>query len=95
MAGLEGPTGLLVATGVGKTIGEMAVHAHLSPILLAWLVAAMIRTATVATITGAGFWLVKQYFNLTLAETFEMWTALETVISVVGIALIMLLSIFV
>ena len=31
---------MLIATGVGKTIGEMAVHAQLSPILLARLVAA-------------------------------------------------------
>ena len=49
---------MLIATGVGRTIGEMAVHAQLSPILLAWLVAALIRiatgSATVATITGAG-----------------------------------------
>ena len=125
---------MLIATGVGKTIGEMAVHAHLSPILLAWLVAALIRiatgSATVATITGAGivapivtlvpgvnrellvlatgagslilshvndagFWLVKQYFNLTLAETFKTWTAMETIISVVGIVLIMILAAFV
>ena len=125
---------MLIATGVGRTIGEMAVHAHLSPILLAWLVAALIRiatgSATVATITGAGivapiatlvpgvnrellvlatgagslilshvndagFWLVKQYFGLTLAETFKTWTAMETIISVVGIVLIMALSAFV
>lgn len=122
---------MLIATGVGRTIGELAVHAQLSPILLAWLVAALIRiatgSATVATITGAGivgpivtlvpnvnrellvlatgagslilshvndagFWLVKQYFGLTLAETFKTWTAMETIISVVGIVLIMLLS---
>ena len=125
---------MLIATGVGKTIGEMAVHAQLSPILLAWLVAALIRiatgSATVATITGAGivapivglvpgvnrellvlatgagslilshvndagFWLVKQYFGLTLAETFKTWTVMETLISIIGIALIMLLSLFV
>ncbi len=125
---------MLIATGVGKTIGEMAVHAHLSPILLAWLVAALIRiatgSATVATITGAGivapivdlvpgvqrellvlatgagslilshvndagFWLVKQYFNLSLAETFKTWTAMETILSVVAIVLIMALSTFV
>lgn len=125
---------MLIATGVGRTIGEMAVHAQLSPILLAWLVAALIRiatgSATVATITGAGivapivtlmpgvnrellvlatgagslilshvndagFWLVKQYFNLSLADTFKTWTAMETIISVVGIVLIMLLSLVV
>ena len=43
-------------------------------------------------VNDAGFWLVKQYFNLTLAETFKTWTAMETIISVVAIALIMALS---
>lgn len=122
---------MLVESGVGNAIGQIALHAHLSPILLAWLVAAVIRvatgSATVATITGAGivaplatlvpgvnrellvlatgagslilshvndagFWLVKQYFNMTVVETFKTWTAMETIVSVVGIILIMALS---
>lgn len=50
---------MLVTSGVGNVIGNMAVAAEISPeILLAWLVAAVIRittgSATVATITGAG-----------------------------------------
>lgn len=122
---------MLVASGVGNAIGQMALHAQVSPILLAWLVAGLIRiatgSATVATITGAGivaplatmvpgvnrellvlatgagslilshvndagFWLVKQYFNMTVAETFKTWTVMETLISVVAIVFIMLLS---
>ncbi|WP_395349019.1 GntP family permease [Variovorax sp. UC122_21] len=122
---------MLVASGVGNAIGHMALNAQVSPILLAWLVAGLIRiatgSATVATITGAGivaplatmvpgvnrellvlatgagslilshvndagFWLVKQYFNMTVAETFKTWTMMETLISVVGIVFIMLLS---
>lgn len=122
---------MLVASGVGNAIGHMALNAQVSPILLAWLVAGLIRiatgSATVATITGAGivaplatmvpgvnrellvlatgagslilshvndagFWLVKQYFNMTVAETFKTWTVMETLISVVGIVFIMLLS---
>jgi GntP family gluconate:H+ symporter len=122
---------MLVASGVGNAIGQMALHAQISPILLAWLVAGLIRiatgSATVATITGAGivaplatmvpgvnrellvlatgagslilshvndagFWLVKQYFNMSVAETFKTWTAMETLISVVGIVFIMLLG---
>lgn len=125
---------MLVDTGVGNVIGQMAVHAQISPIMLAWLVAAVIRiatgSATVATITGAGivapvvgmipgvnrellvlatgagslilshvndagFWLVKQYFNMTVAETFKTWTMMETILSVVGIIFIMLLSLVV
>jgi GntP family gluconate:H+ symporter len=49
---------MLVASGVGSAIGQLALHAQISPILLAWLVAGLIRiatgSATVATITGAG-----------------------------------------
>ncbi|MBX8515129.1 GntP family permease, partial [Pseudomonas cichorii] len=109
---------MLVASGVGDVIGNMAVQAQVNPLLLAWLVAAVIRiatgSATVATITGAGivapvvglipgvnrellvlatgagslilshvndagFWLVKQYFNMTVAETFKTWTVMETI----------------
>ena len=122
---------MLVASGVGNAIGQMALHTQVSPILLAWLVAGLIRiatgSATVATITGAGivaplatmvpgvnrellvlatgagslilshvndagFWLVKQYFNMSVAETFKTWTVMETLISVVAIIFIMLLS---
>lgn len=46
-------------------------------------------------VNDAGFWLVKQYFGMTLAETFKTLTAMETIISVVGIVLIMLLSLVV
>lgn len=125
---------MLVSSGVGDVIGHLAVSAQISPILLAWLVAAVIRiatgSATVATITGAGivvpvielipgvnrellvlatgagslilshvndagFWLVKQYFNMTVSETFKTWTAMETILSIVGLVFILLLSLLV
>ncbi|WP_460431427.1 GntT/GntP/DsdX family permease, partial [Azotobacter salinestris] len=125
---------MLVTSGVGNVIGQMAVNAQVSPILLAWLVAALIRiatgSATVATITGAGivvpviemmpgvnrellvlatgagslilshvndagFWMVKQYFNMSVSETFKTWTAMETLLSVVGLVFILLLSLVV
>ena len=43
----------------------------------------------------AGFWLVKQYFNMTVAETFKTWTAMETILSIVALIFIMLLSLVV
>ena len=33
-----------------------------------------------------------RYFNMTVAQTFKTWTALETLISVVGIVFIMALA---
>lgn len=46
-------------------------------------------------VNDAGFWLVKQYFNMTVAETFKTWTAMETILSVVALGFILLLSMFV
>jgi GntP family gluconate:H+ symporter len=125
---------MLVNSGVGDVIGHIAVQAQISPIVLAWLVAAVIRiatgSATVATITGAGivvpviellpgvnrellvlatgagsvilshvndagFWMVKQYFNMSVKETFKTWTVMETLLSVVALGFILLLSLFV
>src|SRR5450830_1349126 len=43
-------------------------------------------------VNDAGFWLVKEYFNMSVGETFKTWTAMETIISVVALAFIMLLN---
>ena len=44
---------------------------------------------------AAGFWLVEQYFGLTLVETFKTWTAMVTIISVVRRVPVMLPSLVV
>jgi GntP family gluconate:H+ symporter len=46
-------------------------------------------------VNDAGFWMVKEYFNMSVGDTFKTWSAMETIISVTAIAIIMLLSIFV
>lgn len=125
---------MLVDSGVGEAIGQLAVQARISPLLLAWFVAGLIRvatgSATVATITGAGivaplaamtpgvsrellvlatgagslifshvndagFWMVKEYFNMSIGQTFKTWSAMETIISVTAMILIMMLSLLV
>jgi gluconate:H+ symporter, GntP family len=122
---------VLLETKIADAIGQWAVHAHLSPLVLAWTAAAVVRvatgSATVATITGAGivapliqndttvnrellvlatgsgslilshvndagFWLVKEYFGLTVAETFKYWTTMETLLSILGLAGVLLAS---
>lgn len=32
-----------------------------------------------------GFWLVKEYFNLSIKETFQSWTVMETIVAIVGL----------
>ena len=124
---------VLIDGGVGDTIATLFEGTEMSPILLAWIVASVLRialgSATVAAIstTGivlpllqhsdvnvalvvlaigagsvilshvndAGFWMFKEYFGLTVKETFLTWSLLETIISVSGIIFILFLSLFV
>ncbi|WP_035793278.1 GntT/GntP/DsdX family permease [Kitasatospora mediocidica] len=46
-------------------------------------------------VNDAGFWLVKEYFGMSVGQTLKSWSAMETVISVVAIALILPLSLIV
>jgi GntP family gluconate:H+ symporter len=45
-------------------------------------------------VNDAGFWLVKEYFGMTVGETIKTWSVMETVISVMGLGLTLLLSLF-
>lgn len=46
-------------------------------------------------VNDAGFWMFKEYFGLTVKETFLTWSLLETIISVSGIIFILFISLFV
>ncbi|TDO22812.1 GntT/GntP/DsdX family permease [Pedobacter duraquae] len=43
-------------------------------------------------VNDTGFWMFKEYFNLSLKETFKTWTLMETIVSLLGLAGVMLLS---
>lgn len=43
-------------------------------------------------VNDAGFWLVKEYFGMTVGQTIKTWSVMETIISVVGLACVLLLS---
>lgn len=122
---------VLVDSGVGNYLAGIMQTTHLSPLFLAWLIAAILRialgSATVAGMTAAGivapmigavagvspallvlatgagslifshvndpgFWMFKEYFNLSIPETIKSWSVLETIISVMGLAGVMILS---
>jgi GntP family gluconate:H+ symporter len=46
-------------------------------------------------VNDAGFWLVKEYFQLNLPDTFKSWTLMETLLSVLGLVFVLLLSLVV
>ena len=43
-------------------------------------------------VNDGGFWLVKEYFRLSVTDTIKSWTVCETLISVVGLLLTLALS---
>ena len=44
-------------------------------------------------VNDVGFWLIKQYFGLTVWETIKTWSVMETIISVIGLIGALLLNI--
>jgi GntP family gluconate:H+ symporter len=46
-------------------------------------------------VNDAGFWLVKEYFGMSVGETIKTWSCMETILSVVGLVLILILSLVV
>jgi gluconate transporter len=43
-------------------------------------------------INDPGFWLFKEYFNLSIPDTLRTWTVMETIVSVVGLAGVLVLN---
>jgi Gnt-I system high-affinity gluconate transporter len=46
-------------------------------------------------VNDAGFWLFKEYFNLSIKDTIRSWSLMETVVSLVGIGGVMILSVLI
>ena len=46
-------------------------------------------------VNDTGFWMFKEYFGLTLKETFKTWSAMETIVSVLGLAGVLILDQFI
>jgi len=43
-------------------------------------------------VNDSGFWLVKEFFGMTVSQTLRTWTVAETIIGVAGLGLTMLLA---
>lgn len=46
-------------------------------------------------VNDTGFWMFKEYFNLTLGQTFQSWSLMETVVSVSGLIGVLVLNSFI
>jgi GntP family gluconate:H+ symporter len=43
-------------------------------------------------VNDAGFWMVKEFFNMSVSQTLKSWTVMETLLSVLGLLFILALS---
>ena len=124
---------ILIDSGVSQYIGGLLQITSLSPLLIGWIIATLIRfsvgSATVAGLTTAGivlplvqttdvspelmvlaigsgslmlshvndsgFWLFKEYFNLSVKETLSTWTVMETSIGISGLVGVLFLNQFI
>jgi GntP family gluconate:H+ symporter len=46
-------------------------------------------------VNDAGFWLVKEYFGMSVGQTIKTWSLMETVLSVTGLVVVLILGIFI
>jgi GntP family gluconate:H+ symporter len=68
----------------------------LSPTHLCLLVLAIGAGSVIFShLNDAGFWMVKEYFGMSVGQTFKTWTLMETVLSVIGLIFTLLLSLVV
>lgn len=124
---------VLIDSGIGSDLAVFFEASTLSPLVLGWLIATIIRialgSATVAGLTAAGivqplvvssgispelmvlsigagslmcshvndtgFWMFKEYFGISLKDTFRTWTVMETIIGVMGLIGVLVLNVFI
>lgn len=46
-------------------------------------------------VNDAGFWMFKEYFNLSLKDTIRSWSLMETIVAVLGLVGVLILDIFI
>jgi gluconate:H+ symporter, GntP family len=119
---------VIVDSGVGPYAGKLLATSSISPLVVAYVVAAAMRaaqgSATVAIITAAGivaplvknipgytpemivlalscggtclshvndagFWIVNEYFGMTVPQTLRSWTVMKVITSLTGLAIVL------
>lgn len=91
---------LRVAIG-SATVAGITAAGIVSPLLATGAVSPELLVLAVGTgsvfgshVNDSGFWIFKEFFNLSLKQTFLSWTVMETLISILGLVGVMILSLF-
>ena len=76
-------------TAAGVMLPTMA-HSPVNPNLMVLAIGA--GSLLFSHFNDSGFWLFKEYFNLSVRDTLRSWSAMETIVSVVGLLGVLLLN---
>ena len=87
-----GSTTVAALTGAGL-VAPLVAGTGISPILMVLAVGA--GSTFGDHVNGAGFWMVKEYFGLSLKEALATWSVLTCVTSVVGLLVVLFMSLFI
>jgi GntP family gluconate:H+ symporter len=92
-AGMRLATGsaTVAMTTAAGIVAPIALHAGgIHPELLA--IATGAGSLIFSHVNDGGFWLVKEYFNMSVADTMKTWSVCETIISVLGLVFTLALA---
>ena len=98
--------GWLVAAMLRLTLGSATVAGITASGIVASLVVGDVSPELMVLSVGAGsiffshvndtgFWMFKEFFNLSLKQTFMSWSVMETIISVLGLIGVLILDLFI
>ncbi|MDF7626404.1 gluconate:H+ symporter [Lactobacillaceae bacterium L1_55_11] len=79
-------------TAVGVVNGILASNPHGDMLLVLVALAIGAGSLIASHVNDAGFWIFKEFFDLTVKQTFQIWTVLETVISITGLIVILIFT---
>ena len=84
---------MITAAGMIAPVIEVLGTGDMGKALIVLVIAA--GATTFSHVNDSGFWLVGKYLNMTEKETLRSWSVMETIISVVGFAIIFVIGLFV
>jgi Gnt-I system high-affinity gluconate transporter len=82
--------GLTAAGIVQPLLNDPSVAATISPELMVLSVGA--GSLMCSHVNDTGFWMFKEYFGLSLKDTFKTWTIMETIVGIVGLIGVLILN---
>jgi Gnt-I system high-affinity gluconate transporter len=80
----------LTAAGI---MAPMLADMHVDPNLMVLSIGA--GSLMFSHVNDTGFWLFKEYFNLSIKDTIRSWSLMETIVAIVGLMGVLILNFFI